>query len=215
MESFNQHTSQKLMKDTWGVWVNRLTRRQEMLFEQFWTFYCKLQAFYWNINLGAGCRFWGKMHFKRSAYSTIQVGEGCRFRSAAWSNLVGINRPCILATLRPGAKITIGERSGFSGTVISGANSITIGRNVLCGANVTITDTDWHHMDRSKEGKEEIPSSPVVIGDNVWLGMGVTVLKGVEIGKNSVIAPYSVVLNDIPKNVLAAGQPAKIVRRTK
>jgi len=200
-------------KDTWGLWANRLVRKRNLLAEILWTSYARLKCLYWKIHLGKECRFWGNMHFQRVPESFIAVGDHCRFRSATWSNLAGINRPCYLCTLRQGAKITIGNGSGFSGTVISAAKSIEIGSNVLCGANVTITDTDWHHLDRTLEGIEPVPSAPVVIGSNVWLGMNVIVLKGVSIGSNSVIAANSLVSTDIPENVIAVGQPAKVVKR--
>jgi len=83
----------------------------------------------------------------------------------------------------------------------------------LCGANVTITDTDWHHLDRSLDGIEPPPSAPVIIGSNVWLGMNVNVFKGVSIGDNSVIAANSLVTKDIPENALAIGAPAKVIKK--
>ena len=203
----------KIDRDLWGVWVNRLVRKQQLCMEKAWSLYSRMKCSIWKIHLGKNCLFWGNMHFGRAPQSDIIVGDECRFRSASWSNMVGINRPCILCTLRGGAKIKIGKRSGFSGTVISAAQSIEIGDDVLCGANVTITDTDWHHIDRAMEGKENAPCAPVVIGDNVWLGLNVTILKGVSIGKGSVIAPYSVVTKDIPEGVLAGGQPAKVIKK--
>ena len=92
--------------------------------------------------------------------------------------------------------------------------NITIGKRVLIGPHCYIADFD-HDMHvnihqplhRANESCEA-----VVIKDNVWLGAGVTVLKGVTIGKNSVIAAGSVVITDIPDNVVAAGVPAKIKR---
>lgn len=54
---------------------------------------------------------------------------------------------------------------------------------------------------------------PVTIGDNVWIGGGVSIIPGVNIGKNSVIAAGSVVIRDIPENVVAAGNPCKVIRK--
>ncbi len=163
--------------------------------------------------MGRKSRFWGKMDIWRIAHSEIIIGEHCRFRSATWSNRVGINRPCALSTMHHGAKITIGNHCGFSGTVISAVSSVEIGDNVLCGANTTITDTDWHHIDRTKDEHEDIPCAPVVIEKDVWLGLNVTVLKGVTIGRGSVIAPHSVVNRDIPEFVMAGGQPAQVIKK--
>lgn len=119
----------------------------------------------------------------------------------------------MLSTLRNKARVSIGNNCGFSGTVIAAAESISIGSNVICGANVTITDTDWHHVDPTKRRDESTSTAPIVVEDNVWLCMNVTVLKGVTIGFGSVIAANSVVTKSIPDSVIAAGQPAKVVKK--
>ena len=106
-----------------------------------------------------------------------------------------------------GAKIGIGNGCGFTGTVIGAGKYISLGNNVRCGANTLITDSDWHSDDyRTGEDK------PVIIEDNVWLGYGVKVLKGVRIGKNSLIGANSVVTRDIPANVVAVGNPCRIIK---
>jgi acetyltransferase-like isoleucine patch superfamily enzyme len=99
----------------------------------------------------------------------------------------------------------------MSGTIVAAAQSIVIGDDVLCGANVTITDTDWHGIrpdDRRKAG----PSAPVVIENNVWLGLNVVLLKGVTIGENSIVSAGSVVNRSIPPNVIAGGMPAAPIK---
>ena len=58
----------------------------------------------------------------------------------------------MVSTLRPGATLRIGSSCGFSGTVVAAAESIVIGDRVLCGANSTITDTDWHGVDPAERG---------------------------------------------------------------
>ena len=105
------------------------------------------------------------------------------------------------------AKIIIGDRCGFSGTVVGAFKSITIGNNVRCGANTLITDSDWH-LDDPRSG---IPKD-VIIEDNVWLGVNSVVMKGVTIGANTVIGANSVVTKSIPANVVAAGNPCKVIR---
>ena len=115
--------------------------------------------------------------------------------------------PCMVSTIARNAEIHIGDNCGFSGTVIGAALSIKLGDNVRCGANTMITDSDWH-SDDPRIGK----NAPVVIEDNVWLGYGVKVLKGVHIGENSVIGAGSIVTRDIPANVVAAGNPCKVIR---
>lgn len=139
--------------------------------------------------------------------SCLNIGRNCVLRSKSYSNLIGINRPCMFSTLASDAELIIGDNCGFSGTVIGAFRSIKIGNSVRCGANTLITDSDWHLDDpRSGEAK------PIVICDNVWLGEGVKVLKGVIIGENTVIGAGSVVTKSIPANVIAAGNPCKIIR---
>lgn len=205
-----QHKKQ--IHDPRGVWMGKITRKREYLLEKFWTLFSYGVCRLWKVEIGAACRFWGRMYFRRAPGSVIRIGHNCRFRSAPWSNMAGLNHPCSISTLKPGASITIGNGSGISGTTITAALSIAIGENVLCGANVSISDTDWHHICRQPEGDSPVPTAPIIIGDNVWLAMNVVVLKGVTIGNNSVIGANSVVTKDIPANVLAVGQPAKAIR---
>lgn len=88
---------------------------------------------------------------------------------------------------------------------------ITISDHVLIGVNCSITDSDGHHLEPGK--RNTVPESrPVFIAENVFLGNNVTVLKGVTIGRNSVIGSGSVVTRDIPENVIAAGNPAIVIR---
>ncbi|OGF01074.1 MAG: hypothetical protein A2509_04040 [Candidatus Edwardsbacteria bacterium RIFOXYD12_FULL_50_11] len=165
------------------------------------------------IECGKGCAFYGWPHFRRHFLSKIEIGNDCRFRSDYLSNLVGINRKCLVSTMNEGARIKIGNNCGFSGTVIGCGESITIGDNVLCGGNTFITDFDWHPIKRQKNSNAEVIATPVVIEDNVWLGLNVVVLKGVTIGRNSVIGANSLVVRSIPENVVAAGNPCRVIRK--
>lgn len=162
------------------------------------------------VKFARNIRFLGLTKISCISPSSIVIGEGCTFLSLPTSNLIGINRPCIISTHKSSSKITIGKNVGFSGTVIGCFDSIIIGDNVLCGANTLITDGDWHETD-TRSGKP----SAVVIEDGVWLGTGVTILKGVRIGANSLIGAGSVVLCDIPPNVVAAGIPCKVIKSLK
>lgn len=174
----------------------------------YFTFLAQVTARWWGVRLGKGCSFVGHPRFVRFPNSYIEIGPDCRFNSSYNSNLIGVNRPCIISTLADQAELLIGEGSGFSGTVISAAQKIILGRNVRCGANTLITDTDWHWND-PRTG----PNAPVVIADNVWLGINVTVMKGVTIGENTVVAAGSIVTKSLPANVVAAGIPAKVIKK--
>lgn len=89
---------------------------------------------------------------------------------------------------------------------------INIDDNVLIGVNCSIIDNDGHDLDIFKRNVGNPKSDEVHIKKNVFLGSNVTVLKGVTIGENSVIGNGSIVTKDIPDNVIAAGNPAKVIR---
>lgn len=168
-----------------------------------------VKAAFKGVHLGKNADFVGSCHFRRYPGTSIIIGSGCTFLSRPTANLIGINRPCMISTMNSPfqAAITIGDNCGFSGTVIGAFKNITLGNNVRCGANTLITDSDWH-LDDPRSGSP----ADVVIEDNVWLGVNCVVLKGVRIGKNSVIGANSVVTKDIPANVIAGGNPCKVIK---
>jgi acetyltransferase-like isoleucine patch superfamily enzyme len=142
----------------------------------------------------------------------IEIGDNCVFRSAEWANSIGINRHCFISVGK-NSTILISDGSGFSGTIINAAKSITIGKDVLCGANCTICDNDRHPLDPlNRKNNLQFENAPIVIEDNVFLGMNSVVLKGVRIGKGTVVAANSIVTNSLPQNVLAGGTPARVIR---
>ena len=143
----------------------------------------------------------------RGSKSYILFGKRVRMLNLSWMNSIGLNHRCIITTER-NAKLTIGDYVGMSGVSIWCFKKIEIGNNVRIGANTLITDGDAHLDDpRACEPR------PVHISDKVWLGMNVTVLKGVTIGKNTLIGAGSVVTKDIPANVVAAGNPCRVVKQ--
>ena len=113
------------------------------------------------------------------------------------------------------AQIRIGDGTWINNGFIAIAEhtSITIGQRVLVGTSVEIFDSDFHgiHVDDRMKSIAEW-ARPVVIEDDVFLGSNVRVLKGVTIGRGSVIANSSVVVNDIPAGVVAGGNPARVVK---
>ncbi len=114
----------------------------------------------------------------------------------------------------PISKIEIGYdvflNNGFS---IVSNEGISIGNKTIIGTNFSVVDSDFHYLNPDKRHDPNPPSAPVKIGDKVFIGNNVTVLKGVTIGDNSVIGSNSLVSSSIPDNVIAAGNPAKIIRK--
>lgn len=128
------------------------------------------------------------------------IGEAdSRVRIGVWGKEEGLG------------EITIGDYVLISpGTRISAAEKIVIGDSVMMANGVYITDSDWHGIYDRTRPSEKV--TPVIIGDNVWLGDRCTVLKGVTIGDNSIVAACAVVTGDVPENVVVAGNPARVVK---
>ena len=106
----------------------------------------------------------------------------------------------------------------MSSTCIRSTASIKIGKNVLIGADVIIIDTDAHsldYLDRRTPSIDQMNkcSSPINIGNDVLIGMRSLILKGVSIGDRTIIGAGSVVTKDIPNDCIAAGNPAKVIKR--
>ena len=109
-------------------------------------------------------------------------------------------------------KIEIGDYVLISpGTRISASDEIIIEDSVMMANSVYITDSDWHGIyDRANRSEGVYP---VRIKKNAWLGDRSTVLKGVTVGENSIVAANAVVVKDVPDNVVVAGNPAKVVKQ--
>ena len=101
----------------------------------------------------------------------------------------------------------------MNGSVIASSNRIVIGKDVLIGYNCYISDTDNHPIDPIERHTGKAETAPIEIGDNVWLGANVVVLKGISIGANTVIGANSLVLSNIPSNVIAIGNPCRVIKK--
>ncbi|MEA4850034.1 MAG: sugar O-acetyltransferase [Paludibacter sp.] len=111
-----------------------------------------------------------------------------------------------------GYNIEIGENfySNYN-LIILDCAPVKIGDNVLIGPNVSIY-TAGHPLHYEIRNQEYEYAFPIIIGDNVWIGGNVVINPGVSIGENCVIGSGSVVTKDIPNNVIAIGNPCKVLR---
>lgn len=107
------------------------------------------------------------------------------------------------------AKLTIGSGYMNMNSKIHCFNEINIGEDVIISENVIIRDSDGHDILYEKYKK----SSPINIGNHVWIGLNATILKGVTIGDGAIVAAGSVVTRDVPPNSLVAGVPAKVIKK--
>lgn len=157
-------------------------------------------------HLGPGCTFMKPWHVEvfgggitLGRHATVIATPDRKVRLTVWS------------ALGDEGQIEIGECALICpGVRISAATRIVIGKSCMLAHGVFVTDSDWHGVyDRSLPVGHTIP---VHIGDNVWIGDGAIVCKGVRVGENSIIGAGAVVVRDIPANAVAAGNPAEVVK---
>ena len=166
------------------------------------------------IPWGRGWRFYGVPIIQKHRHSTMSFGSGLQLRSALRSNPLAPNHPVILATWGEGALLEVGDNLAMTGGTLCAAERIAIGNNVAIGANTIVMDTDFHPLDAALRRLEPSRGAtrPVVIEDDVFIGVNCLILKGVTIRRGSVIGAGSVVTGSVPPHVVAAGNPARVVR---
>lgn len=157
-----------------------------------------------SVSSAAGCDSFDRQ--------SIVIGDGCEIGAY-------LSAKC-------GARISIGNRTTIRSGLIGAAVSIVIGNDVIISNNVHIYDNNNHptdpeqRLEMTQSGSfygplwawDKSSRAPVVIEDNVWIGERSTILKGVTIGRGSIIGCDSVVTKSIPPYSVACGNPAKVVK---
>lgn len=152
-----------------------------------------------DVSYPQGIELWGaNIHAGKCLH--LRSSRGHMIRLSTWDSGTRVG------------EIHIGDNVLISpGNQIIASEKITIGSNTMLASGCYISDSDWHDTyDRTAELDKH---APIHLGENVWLGVHVIVGKGVTIGDNSIIGAGSVVVSDIPANVIAAGNPAKVVKQ--
>lgn len=165
-------------------------------------------------HFGPGLRVIGRPVLRVGVGGVLVGGSRVCLVSRRFANPLVVSRPCTFTVSRGGA-LEIGSECGFSGTVIVARERVTIGDRVLVGANSTIVDTDFHPLRaavRREHPTRGARTAPVVIEDDVFIGMGVTVLKGSHLGHGCVVGAGAVVSGTFPPGAIVAGNPARVVR---
>lgn len=167
----------------------------------------------------------------------IRVGRDCflerrdsfgKFRSTREPGLVLGDRVRVLTwttfNVEPGGSIWIGDDTQLIGAVFMCAGEIRVGSRCVLSYNITVADSDFHPLDVQERRRDAIANAPhgdrstrppltakpITIEDDVWIGIGAIILKGVHIGAGATIAAGAVVSRDVPAGRLAVGNPAVV-----
>jgi acetyltransferase-like isoleucine patch superfamily enzyme len=156
------------------------------------------RARYRRLHLGDGVQIRGRLRLRRGV--TVTIGDRTR-----------LNKRVRFAG--PG-EVRIGADCLLNGTWMGCWQSIQVGDRCLL-SDCELVDNDFHNLDPAHRHEPPGPATraPIVVGDNVWIGTGSLVLKGVRVGRDSVVGAGTVVRSDIPPRVVVIGNPQQIVKR--
>ena len=174
----------------------------------------RLQFAWHGVAWGRDWRIFGRPILQRHRGSQINVGDGLSLRSWPRSNPLAPTAPVVLSTRRADAELTIGDDCGFTGTTLVAADRVVIGDRVLVGGNASIVDFDFHPLtpEARAENINAGTAAPIVIEDDVFVGVDALILKGVTVGEGAVVGAGSVVTQDVSPRTVVAGNPATVVR---
>ena len=137
---------------------------------------------------------------------TLWMSENSTFISNGFTMYEGA---CIV--LLEGGRLEIGRNSYMNASLIQCASHISIGNDCAIAGDVLIQDTDFHPILDENEQPKPI-SKPIHIGNKVWICAKATILKGVTIGDEAIVAAGAVVTKDVPPHCLVAGNPARVIK---
>lgn len=160
-------------------------------------------------------RAWYDKIFRGMYGGKIEIGNNFSCMNSTESNSIGLIQPCVFDVLENDSLIKIGDNVGISGSTINATTSVIIEDNVLIGSGCIITDTDSHPIDykaRIANDKSSIQKSPILIKEGAFIGARSIILKGVTIGRHSIIGAGSVVRNDVPDYSIVSGNPAVVIK---
>lgn len=169
---------------------------------------------YPDFSVGGQARCWGRFDVMMFPGGRIRLGERLHLVSSPQRSTITLYSRASLTVFQQG-EIVVGNDVGLNGTAITSKKRIQIGDGTMIAANVIIVDSDFHAQwppESRLLTNTEQDDREVTIGRNVWIGVNSIILKGVTIGDNTIVGAGSVVVKDIPANVLAGGNPARVLR---
>lgn len=168
------------------------------------------------VRLGADCFLERRASFLRyRSEQPVGLELGERVRAYTWTEF----------NVEPTGSISVGEDSVLVGAVFMCARSIRLGARVVVSYHVTIADSDFHPIDpvarrkdaianapgADRSARPRLESAPVVIGDDVWIGVGAIILKGVHVGPGARVLAGAVVTRDVAPGATVGGNPSRVI----
>lgn len=156
-----------------------------------------------SITIGKGSLIHKMELYVRGCDNSVEIGKSC---------IIGHN--CSIRIEGNECKVTIGDGTTMTRDihicVQEDGMSITIGKDCMFSNNIIVRTSDSHPI--YKDGQRINPAAPIVIGNHVWIAPETTILKGVTIGDNCILASKSLLTKSVAESCLVAGLPAKVVK---
>lgn len=160
-------------------------------------------------NIGRRVKLCRYVHIPRLS-KQLQIADGCSIDRYVSFVLTHDKK-------QPLPKVILGENVYINRfTLLDASLNITVGAETMIGPHCYITDHDHEFQSYPPEhpiGQLPVSGKATTIGDNVWLGSHVTVLKGISIGNNTIVGAGSIVTKSLPDNVVAVGNPCKVIKQ--
>jgi len=155
-------------------------------------------------------KFYGRPLIRCARGASLILSEGVQINTSVASNPVIGRCRSSLSAIAPGARLVLESDVGASGICITAAKLVIIGSKTIIGADVLITDTDFHLPDGDGGWRNAAAETakPVTIGAGCFIGARAIILKGVTVGDGAVIGAGAVVTRNVPSQHLATGNPA-------
>lgn len=183
-----------------------------------WTMINKISFAMNGIRYGKNLSVRGKVYtIFHSDKASITIGDNVTINASRISNPIGTGDGTYFQMVGEG-KIIIGNNCGISNSAFTCANSIILEDNVLLGSGCKIYDTDFHALQYSERIKGNYRGAPIrtkeiIIKEGAFVGAGSYILKGVTVGRHSIIGAGSVLTKNVPDNEIWAGNPARFIRK--
>ncbi len=172
----------------------------------------RLSAFYLRRRLGVpDLKVVGRPMIIQDRGAKITIGPSVTLNSNPITYHALMHSPLKLWAHGKGASVSIGANTRLNGCCIHARSSISIGKGCLIAANVSILDSNGHNvlLDKPEERINSVDEpKPIIIGDNVWIGLNAIILPGTQIGSGSVVSANAVVKGNFPVGSIIGPSPS-------
>ena len=197
-------------RSTLLTWLRKSARWLEMA---PWVLITRAYLKAHGVSVGCGLCVRSLPFCRRHGDGSIELGNNLRINNTLRENPGGVVHRTVLYAGR-GAALRIGNDVGISGAILYALADITIGDRCLLGSNCCIFTSDHHGLHpANRRTTLAVRNAPVVLEEDVWIGANATILKGVTIGRGSIVSASSVVTGNIPAGTIVLGNPARVIAR--